>query len=59
MVLVFAPGQRWEVEFFNDDDETVEIEIFQSDGTIKDETELIRLWKISSDDNGLDEIPNQ
>ena len=25
--------QRWEVEFFNDDDETVEIEIFPSDGT--------------------------
>lgn len=59
MVLVFAPGQRWEVEFFNDDDETVEIEIFQSDGTIKDETELIRLWEISSDDTGLDEILNQ
>jgi hypothetical protein len=32
MVLVILPGERWEVEFF--DDREPEVEIFRSDGTI-------------------------
>lgn len=35
MVVVATPGTRWEVEFM--DDGTVEVEKFQSDGTISDE----------------------
>ncbi len=38
MVLVSAPGERWEVEFLSDG--TVEIEKFRSDGKITDETEF-------------------
>jgi hypothetical protein len=32
MIAVAVPGERWEIEFF--DDGHVEIEIFRSDGTI-------------------------
>jgi len=32
MVVVATPGRRWEVEFM--DDGTVEVERFQSDGTV-------------------------
>jgi hypothetical protein len=32
MVEVFIPGERWEVEFF--DDREPEIEVYRSDGTI-------------------------
>jgi hypothetical protein len=41
MVTVTVPGQRWEVEFF--DDGRVDVEKFLSDGTISDERELPRL----------------
>ena len=42
MVEVFVPGQRWEVEFFAD--AHVEIEVFQSVGSVRDETALEELW---------------
>jgi len=43
MVIADVPGQKWEVEFFADG--TVEIEIFKSDGKIREESELKRLFK--------------
>jgi len=41
MVIVAVPGQRWEVEFLEDG--RVDVEKFVSDGTISDESELLRL----------------
>ena len=38
MIEIAVPGQRWEVEFFND--EHIEIEKFISSGEIYDENEL-------------------
>ena len=38
MIEIAVPGQRWEVEFFND--EHIEIEKFVSSGEIYDENEL-------------------
>lgn len=32
MLIVTLPGERWEVEFF--DDREPEVEVFRSDGTI-------------------------
>ncbi len=43
MVITDVPGQKWEIEFFNDGD--VEIEIFKSDGQIREESELERFFK--------------
>lgn len=43
LVEVSVPGQRWEVEFFDDD--SIEIEIFKSDGSIFDESMLSMLFK--------------
>ncbi len=43
MVEIAVPGERWEVEFMND--ETVEVEIFKSIGEIEDESVLNRLFK--------------
>ena len=40
MVEVVVPGQRWEIEFSNDE---VLIEKFLSDGSLFDESELITL----------------
>ncbi len=42
MVELAVPGERWEVEFMNDD--TVEVEIFKSIGEIEDESVLNRLF---------------
>ncbi len=45
MVVVYAPGQYWEVEFTADGD--IDIERYQSDGHIDDESaieELFALW---------------
>lgn len=46
MVFVDVPGQRWEVEFSNDD---VRIEKFISDGTIYDTSEIDVLFRDFSD----------
>lgn len=47
LVEIAVPGQRWEVEFFNDDH--VEIEKFISDGTIYGEEEIAELFEKYSD----------
>jgi hypothetical protein len=43
MVITDVPGQKWEIEFFNDGN--IEIEIFRSDGEIRGESELERFFK--------------
>lgn len=47
MVEVAVPGQRWEVEFF--DDGHVEVEKYISEGQILDEKELDILFRDFSD----------
>ncbi len=47
MVVVAVPGQRWEVEFMEDG--TIEIEKFNSDGTIYDNNELDVLFRDYAD----------
>ena len=47
LVEITVPGERWEVEFFEDG--KVEIEKFISDGQIKDESEIALLFKNFSD----------
>ncbi len=46
MVFVDVPGQRWEVEFSDDD---VRIEKFISDGTIYDASKIDVLFRDFSD----------
>lgn len=43
MVTIDVPWQKWEVEFLADGE--VEIEVFKSDGEIRNETELDRFFK--------------
>ena len=47
MVEVAVPGERWEIEFFEDNH--IEAERFVSDGEILDERELHDLFKRFSD----------
>lgn len=47
MVEIAVPGERWEVEFMEDN--TVQIERYKSDGTIKDESELEILFRDFAD----------
>jgi hypothetical protein len=47
MVLSAVPGERWEVEFFEDG--SVEIEVFKSSGEIYDEKKLDELFDRFSD----------
>jgi len=42
MVLVTVPGERWEIEFF--DDGQIEIERFKSNGHLDNETVLTELF---------------
>jgi hypothetical protein len=41
MVEIAVPGERWEVEFLEDG--TVEVEVFRSDGAVRDESALAEL----------------
>ena len=43
MVQVALPGERWEVEFF--DDREPEVEVFRSDGGIFGPESLAELWE--------------
>jgi hypothetical protein len=43
MVEIAVPGERWEVEFMEDN--MVQVERFKSNGEIKDESELEILFK--------------
>lgn len=45
MVMVFVPGEHWEVEFM--DDGGVEVERFRSDGQISDESSVAELWPMT------------
>jgi hypothetical protein len=47
MVEITVPGEKWEVEFMEDG--TIEVEIFRSDGEIKDEKALEILFRDFSD----------
>ncbi|MED3791351.1 hypothetical protein P4571_02680 [Niallia alba] len=47
MVEVAVPGQRWEIEFMDDD--TIEVEKFILDNTMYDEKELEILFRDFSD----------
>ena len=47
MVEIAVPGERWEVEFFEDG--TVETEVFKSDGSIHDISALADLIRRHSD----------
>ncbi len=50
MVILAVPGERWEVEFFQDG--TVEIERFVSTGVKADQAEVERiLKKLEMDDH--------
>ncbi len=50
LIEVNVPGERWEIEFVDYDDEVhVEIERFRSDGRIDDETALDELFARFSD----------
>ena len=48
LVEVAVPGQRWEIEIF--DDEHIEIEVFKSDGVLSGEEKLEELFRDFSDD---------
>ncbi|HEX8599441.1 MAG TPA: hypothetical protein VF952_13100 [Chloroflexia bacterium] len=48
MVIVAVPGERWEIEFFEDDH--VEVERFISSGSIEDESALDELFTKHGDD---------
>lgn len=47
MVLVTLPGERWEVEFF--DDRELEVEVFLSDGSISGPEKLAELRAKATD----------
>jgi hypothetical protein len=47
LVEVAVPGERWEIEFFENG--SVEVEIFKSDGTIHDASALTELLAKHSD----------
>lgn len=47
MVMIAVPGQRWEVEFFQDG--SVEVEVFKSNGEIHNESKLEELFADFSD----------
>ena len=48
MVLIAIPGERWEVEFF--DDGSIEVERFRSSGEIEgeDALDLLKAWETVS-----------
>ncbi len=48
MVIAFAPGQYWEIEFIEDG--TVDIERFRSNGHIDDESVLEELFDLCFDE---------
>jgi hypothetical protein len=50
MLDVHVPGERWEIEFVDYEDEVqMEIERFRSDGQIGDDAQLDELWLFASD----------
>jgi hypothetical protein len=48
MIVTFAPGQYWEIEFMQDGE--IEVERFRSNGHIDDESVIEELFALWSDD---------
>jgi hypothetical protein len=48
MVVAFAPGEYWEIDFLEDGD--IEIERYRSNGHIEDESIIEQLFALWSDD---------
>ena len=48
MIVAFAPGEYWEIEFVADGE--VEIERYRSDGHIDDESVIAELFALCSDE---------
>ncbi len=48
MIVAFAPGEYWEIEFIADDE--LEIERYRSNGKIHDESVLEELFALWSDE---------
>jgi hypothetical protein len=57
MVVAFAPGQYWEIEFLQDGD--IDIERFRSDGEIDDESVLQELFDLWAEDEAKPEIAEE
>ena len=55
MVLAFAPGEYWEIEFLGDG--TIDVERFRSNGHIDDESTLEELFALWADDDSAPETP--
>lgn len=47
MVVATVPGERWEVEFLVDG--SIEVEVFRSDGTIREQDALDELFAFGED----------
>jgi hypothetical protein len=56
MIVAFAPGEYWEIEFL--DDGAIDIERYRSNGRILDENALEELFKLCSDEE-TDSSPSQ
>lgn len=56
MVLVYAPGEYWEIEFLADG--TVDVERYRSDGRVDDESVLEELFQAWSEDGARMEATN-
>ena len=48
MVIAFAPGEYWEIEFVADGD--IDIERYRSDGHVADDSALSELFALCSDE---------
>ena len=55
MILAFAPGEYWEIEFLQDGE--IDIERYRSDGKIHDESVLQELFDLCSDEEAPAEGP--
>lgn len=51
MVLIAVPGARWEVEFFADG--SIEVEVFESSGSLQGPEMLARLFEEFSDSSDV------
>ncbi len=57
MVVAFAPGQYWEIEFMEDGG--IEIERYHSNGNIEDESALEELFTLCSDEPAEEMVHQQ
>jgi hypothetical protein len=57
MILAFAPGQYWEIEFLQDGD--IDIERFRSNGEIEDESILQELFDLWAEDEAKPETAEE